>query len=237
MSSKTAKLIFYLGTISSAILFLSLTWDTQKQIETLTHADKLSDQVVSGKRVFQKYNCNDCHTILGFGGYYAPDLTKVYQRKGSAYIKKLLTQPEVVLAASFRKMPQQRLDPLEIENLLAFFQWVGNIDNLDWPPQDSKKRKSSSVRRLVGGSNLSPGAALFKENNCFDCHQIEGFGGTAGPALDNVGTKLTDEQIHEYIANPSKSNPQSEMPDFNYLSEDDIHAITLFLSRQKGESQ
>jgi hypothetical protein len=32
----------------------------------LTHASQLSAEVVAGKRVWQKYNCNDCHTILGF---------------------------------------------------------------------------------------------------------------------------------------------------------------------------
>ncbi|MFN2128464.1 MAG: cytochrome C, partial [Anaerolineales bacterium] len=79
MSEKSAKIIFYGGTLISAILFLYLTFDTHRQVGVLTHADKLSENVVAGKRVFQKYNCNDCHTILGFGGYYAPDLTKVYQ--------------------------------------------------------------------------------------------------------------------------------------------------------------
>ncbi|MGQ9834912.1 MAG: c-type cytochrome [Thermoanaerobaculaceae bacterium] len=39
---------------------------------------------MAGKRAFEKYNCNDCHTILGFGGYYAPDLTRAYQRLGGS---------------------------------------------------------------------------------------------------------------------------------------------------------
>jgi len=62
-------------------------YDTHRQVGTLANVDKLSDQVVAGKRAFEKYNCNDCHTILGFGGYYAPDLTRVVQRsarRGSA---------------------------------------------------------------------------------------------------------------------------------------------------------
>jgi len=237
MSSKTAKLIFYLGTLSSAILFLILTWDTHRQIETLTNADKLSAEVVSGKKVFQKYNCNDCHTILGFGGYYAPDLTKVYRRRGGEYIRQVLQQPEVVLAASFRKMPQQNLSAEEVEKLVAFFEWVDDIDNLNWPPQDSKPRSSSSLRRLVGGSNVSPGAALFKENNCFDCHQIGGVGGTAGPALDTIGNKSTDEQIRAYISDPLVVNPYAQMPSFKSLPEADLRAISEFLSHQQGEAQ
>ena len=82
LTQKGAKSILWLGTLSSLILFLILTVDTHRQVKVLTKAENLSDQVVQGKRVWQKYNCNDCHTILGFGGYYAPDMTKVYKRIG-----------------------------------------------------------------------------------------------------------------------------------------------------------
>ena len=69
MSKKTAFWIFLIGTLSSGALFLWATYDTNRQITTLSHVDKLSDEVVAGKRVFERHNCNDCHTILGFGGY------------------------------------------------------------------------------------------------------------------------------------------------------------------------
>ena len=111
---------------------------------TLANVDKLSDQVVAGKRAFEKYNCNDCHTILGFGGYYAPDLTKVVQRVGEDGIRYRVKSPEKAFANSPRKMPQP--EPLRTRrstDLVAFFRWVGEINNNDWPPQDSKKRLSA----------------------------------------------------------------------------------------------
>lgn len=43
MSWNLARWIFYLGTFISLILFLGLTVDTHRQIQTLTHADRLSD--------------------------------------------------------------------------------------------------------------------------------------------------------------------------------------------------
>ncbi len=142
MSKKTAFWIFFLGTLSSALLFLGLTWDTHRQVETLSHVDNLSDKVVAGKRAFEKYNCNDCHTILGFGAYYAPDLTKVVQRVGEDGIRIRVKSPEKAFAASWRKMPNEHVSDAEIDNLIAFFTWVGNVENGDWPPQDSKKRLS-----------------------------------------------------------------------------------------------
>jgi nitric oxide reductase subunit C len=67
MTKKVAFWIFLLGTISSAIVFLWATWDTHRQVAILSNADKISDRVIAGKWAFQKYNCNDCHTILEIG--------------------------------------------------------------------------------------------------------------------------------------------------------------------------
>jgi nitric oxide reductase subunit C len=234
MTNRTAKTIFYVGTLSSAILFLALTLDTHRQVKALTNADQLSDEVVAGKHVFQKYNCNDCHTILGFGGYYSPDLTRVYSRRGEGYIRTVITRPDSVFAKSFRRMPQQHVSPWEIERLVAFFRWVDNIDNHDWPPQDSKKRLSTGARRLMEGATLSPGAALFKENGCFDCHKLAGAGGDSGPALDDIGLRLELEKIVEIIRDPQSVNPNATMPAFD-LSQSDVQAIAEFLVKQRGE--
>jgi nitric oxide reductase subunit C len=233
MSTRSAKLIFWIGTLSSALLFLALTWDTHRQVDALTHADKLSDQVVAGKRVFQKYNCNDCHTILGFGGYYAPDLTRVYARTGEAYIRQAVTRPELTFANSFRHMPQQHVRPQELSDLIAFLSWVNGINNGDWPPQDSKKRLSE-VSRLVGGAGVSPGAALFKSNGCFDCHSLHGVGGDAGPALDEVGTHRSKDYIEKFIANPTSLNPSAQMPAFDNLTPAELDQLADFLTKQQG---
>jgi nitric oxide reductase subunit C len=95
MSHTAAKLIFWIGTLLSLVLFLALTVDTSRQFAALTHADKLDEYVVSGKHAFERHNCNDCHTILGFCSYYAPDLTRAYYRIGENAIMRRLQQPEV----------------------------------------------------------------------------------------------------------------------------------------------
>ena len=63
MTKKTAFWIFLLGTVSSAVLFLAATWDTHRQVVTLSNVDKLSDQVVAGKRAFEKYNVITSYSI------------------------------------------------------------------------------------------------------------------------------------------------------------------------------
>ena len=233
MTKKTAFWIFLAGTLSSGILFLWLTWDTHQQVQALSHVDKLSDKVVAGKRAFEKYNCNDCHTILGFGAYYAPDLTKVVQRIGEDGLRFRVKSPETAFANSWRKMPNLKVTDAEIDNLIAFFTWVGNVENGDWPPQDSKKRLSRGEERMVVGVGVSPGAAVFQTRGCMNCHSLHGTGGTFGPALDTIGRKLSREQVEHYIKNPKATNPKALMPAQKDLSDKELEEVAGFLANLK----
>jgi nitric oxide reductase subunit C len=233
MSKKTAFLIFFWGTLSSAALFLYLTWDTHRQVEALTHVDRLSDKVVAGKRTFEKYNCNDCHTILGFGGYYAPDLTKVVQRIGEDGIRFRIKDPAGAFARSWRKMPNQHVSDAEMDQLIAFFTWVGNVENGDWPPQDSRGRLTRSEERMIVGTGLPPGAVVFQTRGCMNCHALHGRGGTFGPALDTIGRKLSSEEIERYIRDPKSVNPKALMPAQTRLSEKEIEVVGGFLAGLK----
>ena len=233
LTKKAAKQIFFIGTLSSLVLFLALTIDTHRQVKVLTNVDKLSDQVVEGKRVWQKYNCNDCHTILGFGGYYAPDMTKSYKRLGEGGIRERVTKPEIVFAKSWRKMPQQNLSKKEVEDLIIFLKWVNDIDTHDWPPQDSEKRSSSSARKVVAMVGMSPGAALFKDKGCLACHRIGEIGSGAGPGLDKVGSKYDKETLALYTIEPQKVNPKSTMPEQPNIQPLEARQIAEFLAGLK----
>jgi len=50
---------------------------------------------VEGKRVFQAYNCMGCHTLVGNGAYFAPDITAVYSGNGPAWLMSFLTTLDV----------------------------------------------------------------------------------------------------------------------------------------------
>ena len=39
------------------------------------------------------------------------------------------------------------------------------------------------------------GANVFQEKQCRNCHSIGGLGGMRGPALDDVATRLTEDQL------------------------------------------
>ena len=93
MTKGKARFIFWAGTLISAGIFIWLTVDFHLQEDKYAHSDKIDAQIIAGKKVWHKYNCNNCHTILGFGGYYAPDMTKAYYRLGENNIVAIVMHP------------------------------------------------------------------------------------------------------------------------------------------------
>jgi nitric oxide reductase subunit C len=134
MTLPQGKAIFIWGTVISAVIFLVLTYDSLVQMPKRTQETKLTAQVAAGKWVWQKYNCNDCHTILGIGGYYAPDVTKVMSTRDKEWVTSFLKDPERVWPNS-RKMPNLHMKEQEISDLAAFLDWVNGIDTNNWPPK------------------------------------------------------------------------------------------------------
>lgn len=229
MTERTAKWIFWGGTLASLALFLGLTVDTHRQFSALTRADQLSDQVVAGKRAFEKYNCNDCHTVLGFGAYYAPDLTRAYTRLGETTIRRRLENPEVVFADSFRKMPHQALSEAEVTDIVTYLSWVSGIENHDWPPQHSERRWKRSTERMLAAAALSPEAALIAQEQCLACHRLGNSGGNLATRLEWIGKRRDPVWIAEFLADPERQAPGSGMPSYKHLSAAQRQSIGQFI--------
>lgn len=88
---KRRRAIAVLGLM--AILFLALSafsfLDSRGQVIP-SEVNYASFDAVEGKRVFQSYNCMGCHTIVGNGAYFGPDLTKLYGNVGPAWLEAFL---------------------------------------------------------------------------------------------------------------------------------------------------
>ncbi len=219
MTLSHARTVFISGVVISSVMFAVLTYDTHMKFAGKTHEDKLTAQVASGKWVWQKYNCNDCHTILGIGGYYAPDLTKVTAYRDAEWLKRFIKNPAKVWPQE-RKMPNLHLSDQEISDIIAFLSWVGEIDTNGWPPKP-----------LMGAvTSGAPGKAVFENNGCSACHKIGGVGGAVGPDLTKVGSRRDKAWIIDQIRNPKIHNPQSIMPSFAKLPDKDIEDLADYLS-------
>ncbi len=138
LSKKQAKVFFLGGTIFFSLIFLGLSYESvTNSIPKKTHADQITDAVRRGREIWDKNNCMGCHTILGEGAYYAPELTRVYSRKGETYIKTVLMS-KTPWAPRGRKMVAYGMSEEEANDVVAFFKWVNEMDLNGFPPEPDK---------------------------------------------------------------------------------------------------
>lgn len=228
LSKSQAKSFFLVGTALCSTAFIGLTMDTFKRIPRQTHQENMNESVIRGKHLFDRNNCMGCHTIMGEGAYYAPELTKVYDRRGEAFIRSMLTDPEAMYPGQ-RKMVKYPFSDQDKTDMVSFLKWIGEMDLNGFPA------KPSFGQALA--SNTHPGASRPKIYNqvCVACHAIGGQGGAIGPALDGVGDRRDPKYISAWLANPAALKPDAKMPKLP-LSESDITELTSFLSQMKKGS-
>lgn len=127
LSKKQARAFFLGGTVVTFAIFIGLTIFSFSISQDQTHHDKITEEVIRGKVLWEENNCMGCHSILGEGGYYAPELTKVIDRRGVGYIKAALMSP-IPWAPNGRKMVAYGFTNEEADDLIAFFDWIDDID-------------------------------------------------------------------------------------------------------------
>ena len=134
LSKKQAKTFFLGGTLVTFLIFIGLTIYSFSKTNDQTNYKELSESAIRGKEIWEANNCMGCHTLLGEGGYYAPELTKVidrlnkrYSGEGEEVVKSILMSP-VPWQPNGRKMVAYNMSEQEAEDMVAFFKWIGNID-------------------------------------------------------------------------------------------------------------
>jgi nitric oxide reductase subunit C len=226
LTQKAARNFFVLGTVLFGGVFIALTIDTVRQVPKLTHAETLTPDVVAGKSLWETNNCMGCHTLLGEGGYYAPELTKVAERRDKTFLKAFLKDPEAMFPGE-RRMPNFHFSDEQVGQLIAFFDWVGKIDTQGFPP----KPRLAQIAPAAGAATLADRPAMIG-STCQACHTIGGAGGAVGPNLDHVGSRRDEAWIRAWLADPAKVKPGAKMPNLQ-LAQADIDALAKYLATQK----
>lgn len=234
LSKSQAKAFFLVGTLGFSAIFVGLTIDTFSKIPHQTNQQNLTDSAIRGKHLFDKSNCMGCHTIMGEGAYYAPELTKVYTRRGENFVKMMLKDPEAMYPGQ-RKMTNYKFTDEQINDLTAFLKWVGEMDLNGFPP------KPDLVRTADPGATTGEQALVKRSDRpqvynqmCSACHTLEGQGGNIGPALDGIGSRRDREFILAWLKDPMAIKKDSKMPKMP-LSEQDIVELAAYLTALKGE--
>ncbi len=145
LTKSAARNIFYGGSLFFLVLFVALTVHSHLYIvNTSTDSEGLTEGVERGKRVWEEHSCINCHTILGEGAYFAPEVGNVWVRyggrddpEGARETLKAWMQSQPSGVEGRRQMPNFNLSDQELDDLVDFFEWVSRIDTQDWPPNEA----------------------------------------------------------------------------------------------------
>ena len=164
-----------------------------------------------GEAFYAAQGCAKCHSIGGKGGTAGPSLTGVGKRLSkeelTAVFEKMRTGK-----SSMPPLPAETTDE-QVRKLVAFL--IGAGDQAAKPgaaPSQSTlvavKRESST--HASGGEKLSTGRQFYASHGCATCHAIGGKGGKSAPSLNDVGKRLSTEQLTAIIQ--SMRTGKSSMP-------------------------
>lgn len=106
--------------------------------------EQAAKELVSlGKKTTQAKNCINCHTILGNGAYYAPDLTKAFLDPdwGDTPVEReklmlaFLQDPQTNARTygTGRRMPRLGITEAEARGVVAYLKWMSAIDTNGFP--------------------------------------------------------------------------------------------------------
>ncbi|MBI5639079.1 MAG: cytochrome c [Nitrospirae bacterium] len=219
MTNKAARNLFIFGSLFFFVIFLGLTFDTMGKLDK--RAPEITEKVNAGKMAWHKYDCIGCHTILGNGSYFAPELAKITEKKPKGYLKQFLMDPKAVNPGA--SMPKLGITSEEADNLLTFLDWTAQVDTNGWPP---KPILASAVG--AGGKESSAGQRLYQSMGCSGCHMINGIGGTTGPDLSRVGSTRDRAWLAGHFRDPQAYVPKSAMPKVE-APDADIEQLTDYM--------
>ena len=144
LTKAAARNIFFGGTAFFFIIFIGLVAHSVTKANAIADANPITPSVAAGKKIWERHACIDCHTLLGEGAYYAPELGNVWVRYGGVespdsardglktWIK---SQPTGIEGR--RQMPHFNITEDELDQLVDFLKWTSEIKTQNWPPKIS----------------------------------------------------------------------------------------------------
>lgn len=144
-TKSAARNIFYGGSLFFLLLFFAMTAQSHWHIVTKsTNTKTLTAAVARGKKLWEDKACVNCHTILGEGAYFAPELGNVWVRyngvedsEGAKATFKAWMKSQPSGVAGRRQMPQFNFTDNELNDLADFLKWVSTIKTNNWPPNEA----------------------------------------------------------------------------------------------------
>ncbi len=142
LSRNAARNIFFGGSLFFFAIFIGLTAHSHFYIvnESTDH-EGLTAAVARGKEVWEEHSCINCHTLLGEGAYFAPELGNVWKRyggeqnqEGARMALKTWINMQPTGIQGRRQMPAFDISDEDMDALIDFLEWTSRINTQGWPP-------------------------------------------------------------------------------------------------------
>lgn len=173
----------------------------------------------AGRRLFVEAGCQGCHEVDGVSApRIGPPLGSVGRKVRPRWLAWWLRDPKAYLPRT--RMPNFLLSDQEIADLSAFL--------LSLP--------ADSVPEPVTIAASSPdvvkrGEALFRESRCISCHGVNGRGGTIGPDLGRISSKIRPAWLADFMRNPARLHPGTRMPRYRF-TEGELADLVAYVSSE-----
>ncbi|MDX1387286.1 MAG: c-type cytochrome, partial [bacterium] len=177
----------------------------------------LAPVYTQGKELFVEYGCINCHKVdgLDWAPKIGPDLASIKEKVYPEWMFAWVKQPTTYL-------PHTRMPQVPWESDDEVIQTISYIFA-------KSKPHPYKFGKYPGGGNVSEGEKTFNEVGCFACHQVDGKGGDAGPALDKVMEKTTADWVYNWIQEPKNWSDHARMPSLR-LTGEEARNLTAYLN-------
>lgn len=145
LTRNAARNIFFGGSLFFFVAFVALTAHSHFYVlNESTNHEELTESVKHGKEIWEENSCINCHSLLGEGAYFAPELGNVWVRYGGdenpekarrSLKSWIRIQPTGVEGR--RQMPAYDFTEEELDALIDFLKWTSEIDTQGWPPTEA----------------------------------------------------------------------------------------------------
>lgn len=153
-------------------------------------------------RLFDRYNCLTCHSLNGYGGTMAPELSALGSQLAPDWIRKYLLLPYSRRPILTERMPNLFIPITDADTLREYIQLILVSDELD----------SITTPERGNPVLIERGKALFHEKfACRACHQVDGKGGYVGPPLDGAGERLQPGWLKAWLADPQNAGASTQL--------------------------
>jgi quinol-cytochrome oxidoreductase complex cytochrome b subunit/cytochrome c551/c552 len=190
-------------------------------------SSKVSPEAEKGRQLFQSSGCLNCHKVNGEGGSVGPELAgPTLKGRSRQWLIEQITNSRAHFPKGGHTTSMTAFTGLSRDELGEIASYLMSLAG----NTAGEEEGHSGVEKAFSAAEVGKGKQVFQSNGCSGCHKVNGLGGSIGPELSGDALKGRDRRwLTDQIRNPKSHNPNSIMPPFANLGEEQLHNLVSYL--------